>query len=149
MPGCTVLHRCDSPHGARRAHLRAVVIALRRHIRPILWRPLIGVAYWPWHVVFLGQCRTRAAYAPCVISRGPLGKWPAGARPLGGFRNCTPVGTAGGGGPSVCGQPSALTSHFFSESNSLMVLGEPVSKTSPLFFTKAPCRGWRSALSQC
>src|SRR5260370_36717904 len=66
------------------------------HIRPILWRPLIGVAYWPWHVVFLGQCHTRAAYAPCVISREPLGKWPAGARPLGGVRNCTSVGAAGG-----------------------------------------------------
>ena len=43
-------------------------------------------------------------------------------------------------------QPSALTSHILSESNSLMVMGAADSKNSPLILTKAAYRGWRSAL---
>lgn len=40
----------------------------------------------------------------------------------------------------------ALTSDIFSESNSLTVMGTVDSKNSPLILTKAPYRGWRSAL---
>jgi hypothetical protein len=46
-----------------RTHLRAVTIAPRRHIRSILWRPLVAAAYWSWHVVLLGNC-TRVASVP-------------------------------------------------------------------------------------
>jgi hypothetical protein len=52
-----------------RTHLRAVTIAPRRHIRSILWRPLVAVAYWPWHVVLLGN-RTRIACAHELFREG-------------------------------------------------------------------------------
>src|SRR5260221_13756831 len=38
-----------------RTHLRIVTIAPRRHIRLVLRRPLVAVAYWSWHVVLLGN----------------------------------------------------------------------------------------------
>jgi len=53
-----------------RTHLRAITIAPRLNIRSIFWRPLVAVAYWPWHVVLLGKCWTRAAYAHALFREG-------------------------------------------------------------------------------
>jgi hypothetical protein len=67
-----------------RTHLRAVAIAPRRHIRSVLWRPLVAVAYWSWHVISLGNAAHERLASMRYLERGGR-VMAAGARSLGGL----------------------------------------------------------------
>ncbi len=96
MPGCTVLHRCDSPHDARkgtssgRRHSATTAHTAHPLEAPDRCRLLALACRSPWPMPYTcGLCPMRyfERVSSEVARRGEA---------TGGFRNCTPVGTAGG-----------------------------------------------------